>query len=162
MVDRSRIRERHRELSYVTGRFMTEHLIRVHKLFEGALTAAIVLATVAQHGLQRYYDEVGRDRPGRFDPLLAADEHLPHLRSCNALSVSTATGIPRETVRRKVRWLAQKGWLSIGERGRLSVVNGISKDFRDFDIETTERLLECMQATLRVLELPVVERRRGA
>jgi len=102
MIDRSRIRERHRELSYVTGRFMTEHLIRVHKLFEGDLTAA--------------------------------------------------TGVPRETVRRKVRWLAQKGWLSIGERGRLSVVNGISKDFQDFDIETTERLLECMQSMTRVLD----------
>jgi hypothetical protein len=162
MVDRSRIRERHRELSYVTGRFMTEHLIRVHKLFDGDLTAAIVLATVAQHSLQRYYDEVGRDEPGRFDPLIAADEHVPHLRSCNALSVSAATGIPRETVRRKVRWLAQKGWLSIGERGRLSVVNGISRDFKDFDIETIERLLACMQATLRVLELPAVESRSGA
>ncbi len=59
---------------------MTEHLIRVHKLFEGDLTAAIVLATVAQHNVQRYYDEVGRDAPGRFDPLVAAGEHLPHLR----------------------------------------------------------------------------------
>jgi hypothetical protein len=162
MVDRNRIRERHRELSYVTGRFMTEHLIRVHRLFEGDLTAAIVLATVAQHSLQRYYDQVGREAPGRFDPLLAADEHLPHLRTCNAMSVSAATGVPRETVRRKARWLAQKGWLSIGERGRLSVVNGISKDFKDFDIETTERLLECMRATLRVLEGPGVVKRRGA
>ena len=96
-----------------------------------------------------------------FDPLVAADRHLPHLRPCNALSVSAATGIPRETVRRKVRWLEQKGWLSIGERGRLSVVNGISKDFQDFDIETTERLLECLQAITRVLEAPAVAKRRG-
>jgi predicted transcriptional regulator len=161
MIDRSRIRERHRELSYVTGRFMTEHLIRVHKLFEGDLTAAIVLATVAQHNVQRYYDEVGRDAPEGFDPLVAANQHLPHLRPCNALSVSAATGVPRETVRRKVRWLEQKGWLSIGERGQLSVVNGISKDFQDFDIETTERLLECLQAITRVLEAPAVAKRRG-
>jgi len=121
-----------------------------------------VLATVAQHNVQRYYEEVGRDAPEGFDPLVAADQHLPHLRPCNALSVSAATGVPRETVRRKVRWLEQKGWLRIGERGRLSVVNGISKDFQDFDIETTERLLECLQAITRVLEAPTVAKRRGA
>ena len=161
MVDRSRMRERHRELSYVTGQFMTEHLIRVHRLFEGDLTAAIVLATVAQRNVQRYYDEVGRDAPEGFDPLVAAGEHLPHLRPCNALSVSAATGVPRETVRRKVRWLVAKGWLSIGERGQLCVVNGMSRDFQDFDIETTERLLECMQAMTRVLEAPAVAKRRG-
>ncbi len=154
MVDRSRMRERHRELSYLTGQFMTEHLIRVHRLFEGDLTAAIVLATVAQRNVQRYYDEVGRHAPQGFDSLVAADEHLPHLRPCNALSVSAATGIPRETVRRKVRWLVEKGWLSIGVRGQLCIVNGISRDFQDFDIETTERLLECMQALTRVLEAP--------
>lgn len=156
MVDRSRMRERHRELSYVMGQFMTEHLIRVHRLFEGDLTAAIVLATVAQRNLQRYYDEVGRDAPQGFDALVDADEHLPHLRPCNALSVSAATGVPRETVRRKVRWLVAKGWLSIGERGQLCVVNGMSKDFQDFDIETTERLLACMQALTRVLDAPTV------
>ena len=158
MVDRSRMRERHRELSYVTGQFMTEHLIRVHRLFEGDLTAAIVLATVAQRNVQRYYDEVGRDAPQGFDSLVAADEHLPHLPPCNALSVSAATGVPRETVRRKVRWLAEKGWLSIGERGQLCVVRGMSRDFQDFDIETTERLLECMQAMTRVLEAPAVRK----
>ncbi|MBK7904359.1 MAG: hypothetical protein IPJ97_16510 [Proteobacteria bacterium] len=44
--------------------------------------------------------------------------------------------------------------ISIGERGQLCVVNGMSRDFRDFDIETTERLLECMQAMTRVLDAP--------
>jgi len=102
------------------------------------------------------YDEVARDAPERFDPLVAAGEHLPHLRPCNALSVSAATGVPRETVRRKVRWLVEKGWLSIGERGQLCVVDGMSRDFQDFDIETTERLLECMQAMTRVFEAPAV------
>ena len=61
MIDRElHACERRRELSYVSGRFMTEHLIRVHQLFEGDLTAAVVLATVAQHSVQRYYDEVAR------------------------------------------------------------------------------------------------------
>ena len=46
MVDRSRMRERHRELSYVTGQFMTEHLLRVHKLFEGDLSDADKVAYV--------------------------------------------------------------------------------------------------------------------
>ena len=44
---------RRRELSYLIGHFVTDHLVRTFKLFDGDLTAAIVLATIAQHNLQR-------------------------------------------------------------------------------------------------------------
>ena len=154
MIDREQLLQRRRELSYVSGRFMTEHLIRVHQLFEGDLTAAVVLATVAQHGVQRYYDEVARHSTAGFDRLVADGAHVDHLRPCNALSVSNATGIPRETVRRKVRWLQQRGWLEIGPRGRLSVVPRMSDDFAEFDLETIERLHACSVAMRRVLDAP--------
>ena len=73
MIDRKQLLQRRRELSYVSGRFMTEHLIRVHQLFEGDLTAAVVLATVAQHGVQRYYEEVARHSAAGFDRLVAEE-----------------------------------------------------------------------------------------
>ena len=98
-------KDRSLEISYLMGRFHSEHLVRVYRLFEGDLPAAIVFATVAQHNLQRFYDEIARHSDAGFDELVESSQHLAHLRHCNALSVSASTGVPRETVRRKVRML---------------------------------------------------------
>jgi len=101
MIDRKKLREHHYEVTYVVGRFLTDHLIRVYAAFDGDITAAIVLGTIGQHNYRRYYTEGGRKFEGRFHQLVARGEHLPHARPCNALSISDSTGIPRETVRRK-------------------------------------------------------------
>ncbi|WP_233140060.1 hypothetical protein [Marivita geojedonensis] len=42
-------------------------------------------------------------------------------KSCTFQSVSQSSGIPRETVRRKVSILQNKGWVSRGSDGQLSV-----------------------------------------
>ena len=145
-------RGRRIELSYLTGRFMTEHLVRVNRAFDGDLTAAIVLATIAQHSVQRFYEEVARDSTQGFDELVASGEHVPHLRPCNTHSVSAATGIPRETVRRKVKLLQDKGWITVGERRQLAVAAGIAEHFADFDRETIRRFEETARAVLRLID----------
>lgn len=142
---------RHLELSFLVGRFVTDHLIRVHHLFEGDLVAALVLATIANRNMQRYYEDVARKSAAGLDKLVEAQEHLAHLRHCNAHSVASATGIPRETVRRKVRWLEQKGWLTVGARGELSIPSGIGKQFAQFDAETIDRFFETAGEGLQVL-----------
>jgi len=144
--------ERRRELSYLIGRFVTDHLIRAHRLFDGDLTAAVVLATIAQHNVQRFYDEVARDSSLGLDRLVEAGKHLPHLRHCNALSVSAATGIPRETVRRKVKWLGQKGWISIGERGQLEISATVGSDFAAFDATMIDRFETCARQVVGILD----------
>ena len=47
MLDKNRMRQHHLEVTYVLGRFMTEHFIRVYTAFDGDLTAAIVLERFA-------------------------------------------------------------------------------------------------------------------
>jgi hypothetical protein len=47
MLDKNKMRQHHLEVTYVLGRFMTEHFIRVYKAFDGDLTAAIVLGTMS-------------------------------------------------------------------------------------------------------------------
>ncbi|MCU0760094.1 MAG: hypothetical protein MUF07_12985 [Steroidobacteraceae bacterium] len=140
MLDRERIRPHHVELSYLCGRFMVEHLIRVHAVFGGDILAAVVLGTIAQHNARRFYDEVVAKSDEAMDALIARGEHLPHLRPCNAMSVSMATGIPRETVRRKIRWLVQRGWVQQVGRDKLFVTRNVSADFADFDLETLDRV----------------------
>ncbi|HET9695025.1 MAG TPA: hypothetical protein VFP48_11630 [Steroidobacteraceae bacterium] len=153
-MNERRRHEKHLELSYLIGRYVTDHLLRVNRVFEGDLTAALVLATIAQRNMQRFYDDVARRSERGLDRLVEADEHLPHLRACNALSVSDATGIPRETVRRKVKWLIAKGWVTAGERGRLAIARRIGKQFEEFDRESIARFEDTARQVLAVIDGP--------
>ncbi len=146
--------DRHIEVTYLTGRFLGEHLTRVYHLFDGDLIAAIVLATVAQHNLQRFYDQVSRGGGEAFDDRVAKEQHVAHMRHCNALSVSGATGVPRETVRRKVRMLESKGWLKVGERGELLVAPRIGKRFAGFDRQTNAEFERYARQVLKVIDAP--------
>jgi hypothetical protein len=151
-VDGARLSGRQIELSYLLGCFFSEHLLRVHRLFDGDLTAAIVLATIAQHNVQRFYEEVARDSSHGFDGLVQQGRHVPHLRPCNALSVSAATGIPRETVRRKVKGLLARGWIQAGARGALQVTPQLHRRFEEFDRETADRFATAARAILPLLD----------
>ena len=111
MLDKNRMRQHHLEVTYVLGRFMTEHFIRVYTAFDGDLTAAIVLGTIGQYNYRRYCTGVGENAAEGFHGLAERGEHLAHARPCNAMSISQSTEIPRETVRRKIRQLVAKGWL---------------------------------------------------
>lgn len=145
--------DHHLEVTYLTGRFLGEHLTRVYHLFDGDVIAAIVLATVAQHNLQRFYDTVSRGGEA-FDDLVENEQHLAHMRHCNALSVSGATGVPRETVRRKVRMLEAKGWLKVGQRGELLVAPRISRRFATFDRQTNVEFERYARKVLKLIDAP--------
>jgi hypothetical protein len=102
--------KRHREITYLTGRFLGEHITRVCHQFDGDLIAA--------------------------------------------------TGVPGETVRRKVRMLEEKGWLKLGERGELLVAPRIGKRFAAFDQKTNAEFERYARAVLKIIDAPR-ERRPG-
>ena len=139
MPDRNQTREHDFEASFLLGRFMTEHLIRVYAAFDGDITAAIVLGTIGQYNYRRYYAEVGAKSPEGFQQLVTKGEHLAHQRTCNAMSISESTGIPRETVRRKIRALIKKGWLEQIAPDKLIVTEAPRKHFTEFHLDTLER-----------------------
>ena len=138
MIDHQFLREHRPECSYLFGRFMVEHLIRVIDRFEGDVIAAVVLGTIAQYNVRRFYDEVVVSSQESFIELVARGAQLPHIRPCNAMSVSESTGIPRETVRRKVKWLVSKGWIVQAGRDKLYLTPGIGEVFAEFDSKMME------------------------
>ncbi|MFO1393700.1 MAG: hypothetical protein U1F09_08095 [Steroidobacteraceae bacterium] len=152
MLDKNRMRQHHLEVTYVLGRLFTEHFIRVYKAFDGDLTAAIVLGTIGQYNYRRYYAEVGRSAPEGFHRLAERGDHEPFARPCNALSISQSTGIPRETVRRKIRKLVAKGWVRTAARDQLVVTRSPARHFADFDLETLEHFVEAAREILRFVE----------
>lgn len=152
MLDKNRMRQHHFEVTYVLGRFFTEHFIRVYKAFDGDLTAAIVLGTIGQYNYRRYYTEVGSRAPEGFHRLVEKGEHVDYARPCNAMSISQSTGIPRETVRRKIRELIARGWLRRGGPDELFVTQAPGRHFAEFDLETLEHFYDAAREVLQLVE----------
>jgi len=152
MLDKNKMRQHHLEVTYVLGRFMTEHFIRVYKAFDGDLTAAIVLGTIGQYNYRRYYHEVGEKAAEGFHRLAERGEHLSHARPCNAMSISQSTGIPRETVRRKIRQLVAKGWLRKAGPDKLIVTSLPGRHFAEFDLDTLEHFYTAAREILQLVE----------
>lgn len=151
-LDRRLVRRHHVEFSYISGRYMVEHLVRLYHAFDGDLVAAIVLGTIGGHNARRFYDEVVARSPESYGDLAVTDSRPARLRPCNAMSVSAATGIPRETVRRKIRWLVEKGWVRQAGRDQLFVTEAAAAAFADFDTETVERLHEAAHLMMWTLQ----------
>lgn len=98
--------------TYASG-FTINTLRRAYRLFDGDLTLFLVFGEIAHYNMSRALQALTfRDAPdsSRWKVLMRA---LPDQKvtPCNALSISEATGIPRETVRRKVKELEERGWL---------------------------------------------------
>jgi hypothetical protein len=91
-------RERYRLFQYHFVQFFVEHLSDASRVFEGDLQEMLVLAVIGQAYMRA--DELGR-------------ENAP----INACRISETTGIPRQTVRRKLQLLQRRGWVQQIEGG---------------------------------------------
>lgn len=152
MFDKDALRDNHQEVSYLLGRFMTEHLVRLYEAFDGDLTAAIVLGTIGQYNYRRYLDSQSAGTGEPLSTVLEAGKHVPHARPCNAMSVSQSTGIPRETVRRKIRKLLDKGWLQQIGPDKLVITRLPGQHFVAFDRETMDQFSSTANRIRRALE----------
>lgn len=101
-------------LSTFAGSFTQEILRRAYRMFDGDLTLFFVFGEIAQYNVARAMrslniQEIAASALNRNDVLRALQEE--QVAPCNALSISEATGIPRETVRRKVKELQKRQML---------------------------------------------------
>lgn len=127
----------YRAYQYCFVEFFIEHLTDISRVFRGDLQAMIILALVGQVQMRamRSAAQAGIDPHG-----------LPPERlSINASRVADVSGIPRETVRRKLDWLVERGWLVRNEDSsfRLLVDRGEAparRDLSDLDKRAVERV----------------------
>ncbi|MDY0065832.1 MAG: hypothetical protein RBS02_05575 [Steroidobacteraceae bacterium] len=100
-------------LSTYASQFTINTLRRAYRLFDGDLTLFLVFGEIAHYNMSRALQALNlREAPDspRWKVLMRGLQ-AQKIKPCNALSISEATGIPRETVRRKVKELEQRGWL---------------------------------------------------
>jgi DNA-binding IclR family transcriptional regulator len=81
-------------------------------------------------------------------------------RGCNALSIAEATGLPRETVRRKMKRLVDMGFLVRRDGGDYVMRAGVvqtspySEMLEELAVETLRLLNECLEQGIFTVEAP--------
>lgn len=143
-IDENRYKLRRREMAYVLSDFMVPYLLRLYHAFDGDLAEIVVLGEIAQRNASRVFSQAGTG--GTKEHLLDDESRrLDHLVPCNALSVADSTGIPRETVRRKVKKLIARGWIAREADGYLYATPAVGDQFEAFNLKTFNDLLETAQ-----------------
>jgi predicted transcriptional regulator len=112
----------------------------------------MVLGEIAHHNIFRFYSRKGNSVEV-YEHLLTHPESKQHLEPTNAFSISQGTGIPRETVRRKIEKLEKKGWIVKNERGELFMSETVGEHFmKDFNKKLLSELLEATESIRELLE----------
>lgn len=112
----TRFRENYPAYQYHFIEFLTEHLSDVSREFGGDLQAMLVLAIVGQIHLRAVIETqscgVASHGVGQIPTQITASR------------IADASGIPRETVRRKLGKLRKRGWIEQGADGAWRLVVG--------------------------------------
>jgi hypothetical protein len=131
-------------ISVALSEFTVPLLSRIYHAFAGDMVAAIVLGEIAHRNVEAWLAAYENAEELLHDPVRR--ETL--MRPCNALSIADACGLPRETVRRKVVTLIDRGYIYRSQEGFLFLTRTVGNDFED----TTAKLVEDLLATARRLE----------
>lgn len=136
----------HRDiLSVLMLRFMTSRLRAMYQAYDGDLTLCLVLGEIASRNTERFYDE---RRGVQATPMMG---HKQAFLPCNALSISDVTGIPRETVRRKLAKLVDLGWIEKTPDDMYVITDKIGQVFAAFDDSQTYDLMRTSEQIKSVL-----------
>ena len=133
----------------VFNTFIVRHLVRLYAAFDGDLLEAIVLGEVAHHNLSDYLaraTEATRTGTPPVSPVPDRSDYLP----TNAFSIAQATGIPRQTVRRKVKALVARGWL-LEDKAGLIVSPQPFEHFRQFNADLSADILSTFNTALKLI-----------
>jgi hypothetical protein len=150
--DRERYAENKTAVAVIMNHFLLRYLNLLYQEFDGDLLLPIVLGEIAHHNIARFHSSGGKCLDIR-DRLKTGIDRLQNLTPTNAYSISEATGIPRETVRRKVDKLVLRGWLVKNARGELTVSETVGNHFMEgFNIKLLDELLKASDCLLELLK----------
>ena len=101
-------------------------MVTLRRDFDGDLDAMLVLLTLS----------LGTDRENWAEVLLGNFEHSAQVRLTNTQSIAAASGIPRESVRRKLETMRARGWVERDEKGNWTPCPRVATDLREGSQET--------------------------
>jgi len=100
-----------------------ELLVRLRQQFDGDLDRMLVLGIIGSRTLTR-----GRLHGMSYDDFISPERPDDEPAPTNLQSIADYSGIPRETVRRKLRDLEQLGWILRRDNGYLVATSQAAHD----------------------------------
>ena len=102
--------------------------------FDRDILLPILLGEIALHNIGALQNGVARRSGTRIGKAHPVNAEVPaalinSLKPCNAYSIAAATGLPRETVRRKIVRLIELGWIHRRDNGHLFITEGALEEF---------------------------------
>ncbi|MEE4112826.1 MAG: hypothetical protein V2I40_08425 [Desulfobacteraceae bacterium] len=138
-------------VAIIMNHFFLRYLNLLYREFEGDLVLPIVLGEIAHHNISAFYSLKG-DYIEVNEQAAHYPERMKHLAATNAFSISQATGIPRETIRRKIDKLQEKGWVVKNDRGEVCISETVSDHFTtNFNKRILTELLETSKCIRELL-----------
>ncbi|GAB6111892.1 hypothetical protein [Desulfomicrobium salsuginis] len=131
------------------------HTIRVYKQFDGDVILAIILGAIAHHTIANIAKICNYDGEKVIEYMKSDDSNL--LLLTNAHSISEYTGIPRETVRRKIEILKKKGWVGQDERAAIFLDPSIHNVFRDISYNYARNFIEVANVVMKKINVSKCE-----
>lgn len=110
----ARFRDNYPAYQYHFVEFLTEHLSDVSRELGGDLQEVLVLAIIGQMHLRAVIDTQS--------VAMASQKIRQNPPQITASRIADASGIPRETVRRKLAKLGKRGWIEQGADGAWRLV----------------------------------------
>lgn len=126
--------------AYHIGQTMVHGLRELYRLFDGDITMALVLGELGLH-VATYRCATNSE-----------EESSQNHRYSNAHSIAAASGVPRETVRRKLDKLLAKGWVIELPNGGLSLNTGLETPLHLQFLIHNQEMLSKMRQTVDILE----------
>ncbi|SFQ21868.1 hypothetical protein [Tranquillimonas alkanivorans] len=120
----------------------TRLLVQLRKRFDGDLDLPLVLAVIGSRTQPEHWAVELMDLGIMTSGSVPKSRQLP----INIQSVAEYSGIPRETVRRKVAILQERGRVTRAADGRLAVAQSTAHDLEDATGETIDYLTSLLMA----------------
>jgi hypothetical protein len=144
-LDEETLRRSFGDLWPLHNRCFTALLVECRRHFDGDLNEMLVISVIGDRTLPK-----GRLRGISYEEFLAGKRGGVSRRIINVQSIADSTGIPRETVRRKVSQLLERGWVERDAAGGLLVTARAAEDLAPATRATFEYFLAVGNALLRV------------
>lgn len=127
-------------VAFTLNRYVIDHLLRFARQFGPDYQMLVVWGVLAHQCVIHLVPAGSRPRDVLNQNGLLADPN-PDLRPIRQRDLSQITGIPKETVRRKLLKLEQYGWIKRKDSGWILDRENLDPELREFSRESAKRML---------------------
>lgn len=117
-------------------------LLQLRRAFDGDLDLLVILAAIAERTPTSSWEK----KVDNVQEILRAPGPGPNQRPINVQSLSDYTGVPRETVRRKIAILESRGWVTRKGDGSIAVERKAAIDLESATTHSIEYIASILAA----------------